>query len=179
LQRVIGQHDCREHLFQLGVLDLQLLQALGFIDAQTAILAFPALIGGGADVLPPAEIFDRMAFGQLAIGLVYELDDMCGGWLCHVRIAPYRSGRWTLILLGHNFRGMSQGVVEMPIGAIQQKIDSVLQTGADSPHHPKTQDQNDDPTNESRTPTQDSQLDAGLRISISTTANADTNIATP
>jgi hypothetical protein len=107
LQRVIGQHDCREHLFQLGVLDLQLLQALGFIDAQTAILAFPALIGGGADVLPPAEIFDRMAFGQLAIGLVYELDDMCGGWLCHVRIAPYRSGRWTLILLGHNFRGMS------------------------------------------------------------------------
>jgi hypothetical protein len=108
LQRVIGQHDCREHLFQLGVLDLQLLQALGFIDAQTAILAFPALIGGGADVLPPAEIFDRMAFGQLAIGLVYELDDMCGGWLCHGRIAPYRSGRWTLILLGHNFRGMSR-----------------------------------------------------------------------
>ena len=77
-------------LLQLTVLFLKMLQALGLIDAQAAVLLLPAVVGLLGDLELSTDIGDRFPLGQQDLGLTQLDDDLFGvkSFLGH-QIVPF------------------------------------------------------------------------------------------
>jgi hypothetical protein len=95
LEQLLVQGQLGDEALQPGVLGLQLLEALGVVLLEAAVLVAPAVEGLLADAELLADLADGQALGEVGLGLAQLGDDLLRA-MSLLRTSPAPTGRQRL-----------------------------------------------------------------------------------